>query len=106
MNTKFNDTLDALIETKKVWDTMTFGGLVHSLRISDEISQVVLAKKIGVSKQFLSDVEHNRKDVGIGFAKKIAEALDYSIEPLIELLIRDQLKRQHLNYIVELKKAS
>jgi transcriptional regulator with XRE-family HTH domain len=106
MNTKSNNTLNALDETKSLWNTMTFGGLVHSLRISDEISQVVLAKKIGVSKQFLSDVEHNRKDVGISFAKKIAEALDYSIEPLIELLIRDQLRRQHLNYIVELKKVS
>ena len=106
MNIKHNDTLNALDETKGIWDTMTFGGLVHSLRISDEISQVDLAKQIGVSKQFLSDVEHNRKDVGISFAKKIAEALDYSIEPLIELLIRDQLRRQHLNYIVDLKKVA
>lgn len=54
---------------------MTFGGLVHSLRISDEITQVELTKKAGVSKQFLSDVEHNRKDVGIAFAKKIFDAL-------------------------------
>ena len=106
MSTKSSNTLDALDETKSIWNAMTFGGLVHSLRVSDEISQVVLAKKIGVSKQFLSDVEHNRKDIGISFAKKIAEALDYSIEPLIELLIRDQLRRQQLNYIVELKKAS
>ena len=106
MNTKSNSTLNALNETKDLWNTMTFGSLVHSLRISDKISQVVLAKKLGISKQFLSDVEHNRKDVGISFAKKIAEALDYSIEPLIELLIRDQLRRQHLNYIVELKKVT
>jgi transcriptional regulator with XRE-family HTH domain len=106
MNIKQNDTLNALDETKKIWDNMTFGGLVRSLRISDEISQVALAKKIGVSKQFLSDVEHNRKDVGISFAKKMAEALDYSIEPLIELLIRDQLKRQHLNYVIDLKKVA
>ena len=34
------------------------------------------------------------------------DALGYSIEPLIELLIRDQLKQQNLNYIVELKLAS
>ena len=68
--------------------------------------QVELAKKVGVSKQFLSDVEHDRKDVGISFAKKISEALGYSIESFIELLIRNQLKRQDLNYIVELKKAS
>ena len=106
MSTKTCDTSNALESTQDRWDTMTFGGLVHSLRISDEISQVELAKKIGVSKQFLSDVEHNRKDVGIGFAKKISDSLGYSIEPLIELLIRDQLRRQHLNYIVELKKAS
>jgi transcriptional regulator with XRE-family HTH domain len=106
MNIKPNETLNALDATKDVWEKMTFGGLVQSLRMSDEITQVDLAKRISVSKQFLSDVENNRKDVGISFAKKIAEALDYSIEPLIELLIRDQLRRQHLNYIVELKKAS
>jgi transcriptional regulator with XRE-family HTH domain len=101
-----NDSLNALGATKDVWNTMTFGGLVRSLRLSDEISQVNLAKKIGVSKQFLSDVEHNRKDIGIEFAKKVSDALGYSIEPLIELLIRDQLRKQHLNYIVELKRAS
>jgi transcriptional regulator with XRE-family HTH domain len=105
MSTKPDKSLDALEATKDVWKKMTFGGLIRSLRMSDEISQVDLAKKIGVSKQFLSDVEHNRKEVGIGFAKKVAAALGYSIEPLIELLIRDQLRRQKLNYIVELKKA-
>ncbi|KTD24880.1 MULTISPECIES: helix-turn-helix domain-containing protein [Legionella] len=104
MSTK--DSLNALEATKNIWNEMTFGGLVRSLRISDEITQVELANRVGVSKQFLSDVEHNRKDVGIAFAKKVSDALGYSIEPLIELLIRDQLRRQHLNYIVELKHAS
>ncbi len=106
MNTKLVDAPNALDATKATWDAMTFGGLVRSLRTSDEISQVELAKRLGVSKQFLSDVENNRKDVGISFAKKVAEALDYSIEPLIELLIRDQLRRQNLNYIVDLKKVA
>lgn len=106
MTTKTNHSVNALEATKDVWKKMTFGGLVRSLRISDEISQIELAKKLEVSKQFLSDVEHNRKDVGISFAKKVASVLGYSLEPLLELLIRQQLKRQHLNYIVELKKAS
>ena len=56
MNTKKMATLDAIEETKDIWDQMTFGGLIHSLRMSDEISQVELAKKIGVSNRFLSDV--------------------------------------------------
>lgn len=75
MSTKLENSVNALDATKKVWNEMTFGGLVHSLRLSDEITQIELAKKIGVSKQFLSDVEHNRKDVGIAFAKKVSEAL-------------------------------
>ncbi|MFA5960982.1 MAG: helix-turn-helix transcriptional regulator [Tatlockia sp.] len=106
MSTKLNTSINALEATKDTWNEMSFGGLVRSLRISDEISQVELARKIGVSKQFLSDVERNRKEVGIEFAKKISDGLGYSIEPLIELLIRDQLRKQHLNYIVELKKVS
>jgi len=106
MSTKIYESSSALESTKDVWNKMTFGGLVRSLRLSDAISQVELGKKIGVSKQFLSDVEHNRKDVGMEFAKKVSDALGYSIEPLIELLIRDQLRKQHLDYIVELKRAS
>lgn len=103
MSTK---TINALEATKDIWEKMTFGGLIRSLRMSDEISQVALAKKMGISKQFLSDVEHNRKNIGFGFAKKVSIALGYSIEPFIELLIRDQLRQQKLNYIVELRKAS
>ena len=106
MSTKKNKSVDALQVTKEVWENPSFGELIRSLRVCDEISQVDLAKKIGVSKQFLSDVEHNRKEVGIAFAKKVASAMGYSIEPLIELLIRDQLKRQKLYYTVELKRAS
>lgn len=106
MTTKTNQGIDALNATNDIWNKMTFGGLVRSLRLSDGIPQVKLAKKLGVSKQFLSDVEHNRKDVGISFAKKISSALGYSVEPLLELLIKQQLKRQRLNYIVEIKKAS
>lgn len=106
MNTRNSKTLNALDVTKDIWDKMTFGGLVRALRMSDEISQVALAEKIGVSKQFLSDVERDRKDIGFQFAKKISEALGYSIEPLLELLIRDQLRRHQLNYEVELKEAS
>jgi transcriptional regulator with XRE-family HTH domain len=106
MPTKKNNVIDALEATKSTWDKMTFGGLIRALRMSDEVSQVELAKKLDVSKQFLSDVEHNRKEVGIDFAKKIASTLGYSIEPLLELLIKQQLKRYRLNYTVEIKKAS
>lgn len=105
MSTNHNSR-DAAEATKDIYEQMTFGGLIRSLRESDGVSQVELAKKMHVSKQFLNDVEHNRKDVGFNFARKIAVALGYPLEPLLELLIRDQLRNQKLDYIVELKRAS
>ncbi|MBA4696717.1 MAG: helix-turn-helix transcriptional regulator [Legionella sp.] len=101
-----NQNVDALEATQTLWEEMTFGGLIKSLRVCDEITQSDLAKKIGVSKQFLSDVEHDRKDIGISFAKKIADALGYPIESFLELIIKDQLRKQNLHYKVELKKVS
>ena len=50
MNTSSINTIDALEATKDTWKNMTFGGLIYSLRISDEISQVKLAKQIGIFK--------------------------------------------------------
>ncbi len=100
MNIKNEELIDINEVVQDTWDEMTFGSLIRSLRLSDEISQVELAKKIGVSKQLLSDVEHNRKEVGFHFAKKISKSLGYSIAPMLELIIRDQLKKQKLNYDV------
>ncbi|CEG55942.1 helix-turn-helix domain-containing protein [Legionella fallonii] len=82
MSTKRNDTLNALEATKDIWNEMTFGGLVRSLRMSDEITQIELANRVGVSKQFLSDVEHNRKDVGIALQKKYLMLLVILSSPL------------------------
>jgi hypothetical protein len=82
MSTNHN-SIDAIEATHDIYKKMTFGGLIRSLREFDEISQV-----------------------GFNFARKIAVALGYPLEPLLELLIRDQLRNQKLNYIVEIKRAS
>jgi len=39
MSTKNSSALNALESTQNVWEKMTFGGLVRSLRLSDKISQ-------------------------------------------------------------------
>lgn len=40
MSIKSSDALNALDSTKDLWEEMTFGGLIHSLRVADEITQV------------------------------------------------------------------
>jgi transcriptional regulator with XRE-family HTH domain len=79
----------------------SLGQLVRSLRECDEISQVDLATKLGVSRQFLSDVEHDRKVVGVDFAKKLSRAMGYPIETFLQPLIDGQLKRAGIKAKVE-----
>jgi transcriptional regulator with XRE-family HTH domain len=71
----------------------TFGDLVRAMRETDEIAQAELARRLGVSRQFLNAVELGRSQVGLDFAKRVADALGYSPEPFAEVLIREQLKK-------------
>jgi transcriptional regulator with XRE-family HTH domain len=70
---------------------MTFGGLVRAMRKTDEVSQAELARRLGVSRQFLNAVELGRSQVGLDFAMRFADALGYSPEPFAEILIREQM---------------
>lgn len=81
----------------------TFGGLVRAMRETDEITQAELARRLGVSRQFLNAVELGRSQVGLEFAKRVADALGYSPEPFAETLIREQVKRAGLHCVVVLK---
>ena len=84
-----------------------FGETIRSLRECDEITQAELARQVGVSRQFLSDVEKDRKIVGVEFAKKLSEALGYPIETFLKPLIDSQLERAGINCYVEVvSKAS
>jgi transcriptional regulator with XRE-family HTH domain len=69
----------------------SFGELVRSIRTCDEISQAELARRLGVSRQFLNAIELGKSQVGLDFAKRVADALGYSPEPFAEILIRNQL---------------
>jgi len=84
----------------------TFGGLVRSMRETDEITQAELARRLGVSRQFLNAVELERSQVGLDFAKRVADALGYSPEPFAEVLIREQLKKAGIECVIELKPSS
>ncbi|MBI2601718.1 MAG: helix-turn-helix transcriptional regulator [Deltaproteobacteria bacterium] len=89
-----------------VWDQSTLGSMISSLRQCDGISQTQLAEKIGTSKQFLNSVERNRKRVGIKFVQKVAEALDYPVEPFLELLVKDQIAREGIKVDVSITAAA
>ena len=91
---------------KKELENVTFAELIKDLRQCEGISQVELAKHIGVSKQFISDIEHDRRPVTIAIAKKIAKSLGYAIEPMLSLIFTSELKKNKLSFDVEVKRKS
>ena len=49
------------LEKEILGSSLTFGMAVESLRIRDDFSQAALAKKLGISRQYLCDVEKGRR---------------------------------------------
>ena len=82
--------------------TPTLGETISSLRKCEEITQVELAKRLGVSKQYLCDIENNRKTISIDKAISIANTLGQSKRLFVELAIQEMLNKNHLNYSISL----
>ncbi len=59
------------------------------------VSQEDLADKAGVSRSYLSEVEHARHLVGIEFIIKIAEALNVSASALLDNLGEEGSNDKH-----------
>lgn len=92
MNTDSSKVILASEVTKKIDKAMTLGMLMRAFREAEEISQVDLAARLEVSKQFLNDVENNRKKVGIPFIQKFATNLGFSPDTFVSVYLRDQLR--------------
>lgn len=105
MTTKHNNTLSensiAFIEsitTKK----LTLGNLLWSIRECEELSQIEFAKIIGISRQYLCDIEHNRRTVSPKAAADFASKLGHSPLQFIRLALQDELHKYGFNIDIQL----
>lgn len=104
MTIKKNNFNDAIKFLEKISGArLTLGSLIKSIRLGDEITQVDFANKLGISRQQLCDIEHNRKIVSPKLAAKYASILGYSVQQFIRLALQGIVDRDHLNVIVEIK---
>jgi len=69
---------DAMQFLESLVGELTFGGLIEAMRQAEEMSQVDFAKKLGISKQHLCDIEKGRKFVSPERAAKFAKILGHS----------------------------
>jgi putative transcriptional regulator len=98
MSTKYG-----LKELEKEFGTLTFGRLLRSHRLGEEMSQVQMAKLLKMSKQSLNDLESGRTLPSIARAAEIAKKIGLMEATLVELAIQDQIHRVKLNLHVTIE---
>lgn len=76
---------------------LTFGRMLNGFRLSEEASLADFAKKLGVSRQHLCDVEQGRRSVSIERAAAWARALGYGEGQFMELALEQQARAAGLD---------
>jgi len=85
---------------------LTFGQMIKSLRLADEIAQVDLAHRLGISRAFLCDIEQGRRPVTVDRAALFAKVMGYSETQFIAVALDDQLREAGVHARVELLKVA
>lgn len=82
---------------------LTLAHLLCAIREGEKLSQVEFAKKLGVSKQYLCDLEHGRRFASPKAAADYAQKLGFSDKQFIRLCLQDIVNRDgiHLHVIVK-----
>jgi transcriptional regulator with XRE-family HTH domain len=84
---------------------LTLGGLLESIRLSEEISQAAFAKKLGISASHLCDIEKGRKVVSPERAARIAKILGRSQQLFVRLALQELVDEAGLKLKVDIAAA-
>jgi DNA-binding transcriptional regulator YiaG len=96
---------DAMKFLESLAGQLTFGGLIEAMRQAEEMSQVEFAKKLGISKQHLCDIEKRRKFVSPERAAKFAKILGHSQQSFVALALQDIVNQGGLKLKVSVEAA-
>jgi DNA-binding XRE family transcriptional regulator len=81
---------------------LTFGRLLLSHRLGEELTQAEMAKKLKISKQSVNDLEKGRKIPSIRRTIQIARKIGILEKLAIQLILQDQLGKEKLNYKIQI----
>jgi len=98
-------SVDALELLESLYGPVTLGGMLWSLRVCDEISQAEFARRLGVSRSHLCDVEKGRKVVSPERAAAWAKVLGFPPTVFVKLALQEQLDRAGVKMNVEVEAA-
>ncbi len=104
MSTKKKSDMMQFME-KVIGGPLTIAKLLAAIREGEEMSQTEFAKKLGISRANLCDIEKGRRFVSEETAEKFAEILGESKEQFIRIAIQDRFERVGLHYRIEVEAA-
>jgi transcriptional regulator with XRE-family HTH domain len=89
-------------EFEKYFGPLTFGRLLESHRLAEEIPQTDMAKKLKMTRQKLNDFERGRRFPSLRAAANMAEALGEHPATWVSVVIEEMLREEDLNFRVTL----
>jgi DNA-binding XRE family transcriptional regulator len=70
------DTGERLYSIEEVFPEATPGMMLRGLRGKEELTQAKFAGRLGISQHHVSEMENNKRGIGIDMAKRIADAFN------------------------------
>ena len=93
------------ILNKVVGEPMTFANTLRMIRECDELTQADVARRVGVTRAHISDIEKGRKLVSPERAAKFAKVLGYSSKQFVRIVLQDQVRIAGLKLRVTVEAA-
>jgi len=84
---------------------LTLGGLLESIRLSEEITQAAFARQLGISPSHLCDIEKGRKIISPERAIRFAEILQRSSEQFVRLALQELIDNAGIEMKVDVRVA-
>ena len=85
---------------------LTIGNLLWAIHEGEEMTLVAFSEKLGVSRQYLCDLEHGRRRVSVKMAAEFAHKLGHSPVQFVRLTLQEELERSGLHFDLQLKEAA
>jgi len=103
MSTKSSGAMKFL--EKAAGRALTFGGLLESIRLGEEMSQIAFAKKLKISPSHLCDIEKGRKNVSAVRAAYFAQVLKRPASQFVRLALQDEVQKSGLKLKISVEAA-
>jgi transcriptional regulator with XRE-family HTH domain len=102
---KSRGSSDSDLQRRILGGALTFGAAVEGLRVGESLSQAAFARKLGISRQYLCDVEKGRRLVSPDQAARFARAFGHPPTVLVQLALQDAVRATGLKLKVTVEAA-